>query len=316
MRILITGISGFVGSHLASFLRAKGIQAAGTILKSTTPQGIASLLPRIELFECDLTSFENVQQVIHEIELDGVFHLAAQSSVRRSLEDPITTFSVNFGGTLNLLEALRAAQKTPKVVFISSAEVYGDVRQEDLPVNEEQPLRPLNPYGASKAAAELICYQYWRAFGIPVVIVRAFNQIGPRQASDFVISSWAKQIAEIESNKRPPLIDVGNIEVERDFLDVRDVLEAYWQLFLKGMPGEVYNICSGKPILLREVLQKMLSLSKKDIQYQVSPSLLRSVEIKRIWGNPGKFKSISGWEPKYSLEDTLSSILNWWRSRL
>ncbi len=246
-RILITGCTGFVGGYLVEQCRIRYPQAelfglSGHPTLHTATPGMSDL----ELSVADVTQPEAVRQVVAEVKPDLVIHLAAQSSVSASWKDPSGTLRVNAGGTIHLLEALRSEQLTPRVVLVGSGEQYGMVRPEDNPIREECPFRPANPYAASKAAQDLYGYQYFVAYGLPILRTRPFNHFGPRQTSTFVIANFARQIALIEAEKAEPVLSVGNLQARRDFLPVEDVVAAYLAVAEQGRPGEAYNIGSGQ----------------------------------------------------------------------
>ncbi len=226
MRTLITGIAGFAGSHLADFLLAKGYKIYGTVLKEESLRNIDIIKDRINLYNCDIVDEERVNQVVKEVNPERVYHLVAQSSAGKSFGNPKLTFEVNVLGTVNLLEALRkyCKKESLRILLVSSAEIYGVVAEKDLPISEEHPLRPISPYAASKAATDLIGYQYYHSYKLNIIRARAFNHTGPSQRETFVCASFAKQIAEIEKGLKEPVILVGNLETQRDFTDVRDIV--------------------------------------------------------------------------------------------
>jgi GDP-4-dehydro-6-deoxy-D-mannose reductase len=241
---------------------------------------------------------------------DAVLHLAAQSSVAASFQDPELTFKVNFFGTFNLLQALRAVGFQGVFVYVGSADVYGATGDADLPTNESQPLRPRSPYAVSKVAAEALCYQWSQTQSFPVVLIRPFNQIGPGQDLRFAIPQFAHQIVEIVRGRRPPRLVTGDLDVTRDFVDVRDAVRAYRMLLERGQNGEVYNLCSGQERSLRSLLHQLLAIAGVEAEMQVDPSLLRPGEQRRVVGNPAKIRTLIGWEPEIPLGTTLTDILN------
>jgi GDP-4-dehydro-6-deoxy-D-mannose reductase len=246
MRILITGITGFAGSHLAEYALRQGAEVWGTVRATSASYRIAHLGERVHLVECDLMEREAVERAVAEVMPEWVFHLAAQTFVPASLEDPLGTFATNVFSQVHLLEAVRRWCPGARVHIAGSSEEYGQVLPEELPVRETNPLRPLSPYAVSKVAQDLLGYQYHKTHGLNVVRTRAFNHEGPRHAATFALSNFALQIAEIEAGLREPTLRVGNLEAHRDYLDVRDVVRAYWLALDRGEPGEVYNVASGR----------------------------------------------------------------------
>ena len=232
----------------------------------------------VRLSVADITQPEAVRQVVAEVKPDLVIHLAAQSSVSASWKDPSGTLRVNAGGTIHLLEALRSEQLTPRIVLVGSGEQYGMVHPEDNPIREECPFRPANPYAASKAAQDLYGYQYFVAYGLPILRARPFNHFGPRQTSTFVIANFARQIALIEAEKAEPVLSVGNLQARRDFLPVEDVVAAYLAVAEQGRPGEAYNIGSGRARSIRAMLDLLLTFARRSIQLREDPARLRPVD--------------------------------------
>jgi GDP-4-dehydro-6-deoxy-D-mannose reductase len=312
LRVLITGANGFVGQHLIPLFVESGIDIFAPILRGTSPDSFRRIRYPIRVWEWDLTSLEDVRNGILTTMPDVIIHLAAQSSVGASFKDPVGTYQVNFNGTLHLLDSVRQLSLKPIILLIASAEIYGEVEETHLPIQEEEPLHPLSPYGGSKAAADLLGYQYWKSFGLPIVRLRSFNHIGPQ----FVVSSWAKQIAEMEKGLRPARLTVGETSVSRDFLDVRDVVEAYRLAMTKARPGQAYNICSGKPIPLTTILEKFQSLAHINFAVDQSQDLIRKNDAKVIFGDPSKFQRETGWCSEKDLNLTLEAILNWWRGQV
>jgi GDP-4-dehydro-6-deoxy-D-mannose reductase len=313
---LITGIAGFAGSHLAEFLLTKGYRVAGLDYAADDAPNIKHIQNQLEMYECDLRNPDALRRAVSESEPDEVYHLAAIAHVPTSYSDVRQTFDVNLYGTLNLFEAVRKKAANSKVLFVGTASEYGAVKDRDIPTHEDVPLRPVDPYGVSKAAADMLAYQYYKNYGLRIVRVRPFNHIGPRQAPDYVVASFAKQIAGIEKQKSSPVITVGNLEARRDFTDVRDMVRAYWLALQKGEPGEVYNICSGRVITIQEVLDKLLELSEREIKIEQDVERLRPADIPLLLGNSGKFRGETGWEPKLVFERTLQDIVHYWRGRV
>ena len=247
---------------------------------------------------------------------DVIFHLAASSSVASSWDTPAEMLQVNVLGTLHLLEAVRQMDLDAPVVLACSAESYGLVGEDELPIREEQPFRPVSPYAVSKAAADLLGFQYFQTFRLRTVRMRFFNHCGPRQSARFVISSLARQVAEIELGRRSPQIQVGNLDVRRDFVDVRDAVRAYWLAGERGAPGEVYNVASGQARAIRDVLDHLLSLSDAVVEVVFDPARLRPSELQVLVGDSTKFRTATGWQPEIPFERTLQDTLNYWRATL
>lgn len=312
--MLITGITGFAGSHLADFLLSKGEEVAGTIYAEGVGN-VEHLRGRVRLIPCDIRRGEDVRGVVLEERPDRLYHLAAIASVQESLERPWEVMEVNLLGTWNLLEAARALRKA-RVLVVSSGDVYGRRGWDDSPHREESPLRPLSPYAASKAAAEMLAISYAKGFDLPVVRVRPFNHTGPRQRPPFVCSDVARQLVGIEKGLQEPVLKVGNLTVRRDFSDVRDVVEGYWLALERGEAGEVYNICSGRAYAIEELVELLVKRSGLDVKVRREEVRLRSHDIPVLVGDPGRFKRLTGWEAKIPIERTLQDLLDFWRSRL
>jgi len=308
---LITGIEGFAGSHLAELLLRKGYRVYGTVLDIKKTRNINHLLPRIKILQCDITDYEALKTVVKRSNPDIVFHLAGVSSLPHSLVQPELTYRVNFWGTYNVLEVIRNYYPDARVLIAGSAHEYGRVESKDLPVKEEHPLKPETPYGASKAAAEMLALQYYRSFGIKTYPVRSFNHIGPRQGTEFVLSNFAKQIADILKGVSAPVIRTGNLKVYRDFTDVRDVVYAYLLLVNKGKSGEVYNVCSGRGYLLLDLLKEMLKIAKCEARIKVEGERVRRSEMVKFFGDNSKLKRDTGWKPNYDIRRTLKDLLEW-----
>ncbi|HIE08635.1 MAG TPA: SDR family oxidoreductase [Armatimonadetes bacterium] len=316
MRALITGITGFVGSHLAEFLLEQGWEVFGTYRWRSPMTNIEHIRDRLKLVECDIRDAVSVKRVIAEVKPDRIYHLAAQSFVPTSFHAPADTLFTNVIGQVNILEAVREIKPDCRVHIAGSSEEYGLVYPDEVPIKETNPLRPLSPYGVSKVAQDLLGWQYHKAYGLYIVRTRAFNHTGPRRGEPFVCSNFAKQIAEIEAGKREPVIRVGNLEAKRDFTDVRDIVRAYWLALEKGEAGEVYNICSGRAWSIREVLSILLSLTEVEVKVEQDPSRMRPVDVPLLVGDYSKFKEATGWEPQIPFERTLLDLLNYWRERV
>ncbi len=316
-RALITGITGFVGSHLSELLLKEGVEVHGIERWRSKKDNIDHMKNRINLLECDVKDSHSVESLIKKVEPDYIFHLAAQSFVPMSWNAPSETLETNIIGTLNVLEAVRKSKIDPKIHFAGSSEEYGMVYPDEVPIKENNPLRPMSPYGVSKVAADRLCYQYHQSYGIKTVVTRAFNHTGPRRGEVFVTSNFSKQIAEIEKGINKPVMKVGNLESKRDFSDVRDIVNAYWISLKKCKFGEVYNICSGESRSVQSLLDLLIKLSrKKDIKVEKDPSRMRPSDVQILQGDCSKFKELTGWEPKITFEKTIEDLLNWWRDRV
>lgn len=314
MRVLITGIRGFVAGYLAELLIAKGDKVWGTVRDTDSCSNDKdSYWERITLISADLGSQSGLEAVLRESCPEVIFHLAAQSSVQQSWERKESTFDANVLGTIRLLEAVRESGINSKVLLVGSAEEYGLVSPKEVPVKETNPLRPMSPYGVSKAAVSMLAAQYFRAYKMPIIYARAFNHIGPRQSLGFVTSDFAKQIAEIELGLKEPVIRVGNLEARRDFTDVRDVVRAYHLLIHEGRPGEIYNVCSGRAVPVEEVLRTYLKLATVKITIETDPARLRPSDVPILQGDGTKINGDTGWEPNLPLEQSLEDVLNYWR---
>jgi GDP-4-dehydro-6-deoxy-D-mannose reductase len=312
-RALITGADGFVGRHLARYLLDRGVEVLGLGLhppREPEPWNACS-------YEvCDVVDRDRVFSLVRDFRPGYVFHLAAQSSVRRSWEDPLLTYRVALLGQSNVFHALVEAGVEPVVHVACSAEEYGPVSEEELPIPEDRPLRPVNPYALSKVIQEEHALFFHRVHGTRVVITRAFNIIGPGQTREFVASDFAHQIAEIEAGLREPVIRVGNLEARRDFSDVRDLVEAFWALVNRSGPGEVYNVCSGEDRPVREVLELLVSMSRVPVRVEVDPGKLRKTDIPALRGDNRKLRELTGWEPSIPLEKSLRDLLEWCREEV
>jgi GDP-4-dehydro-6-deoxy-D-mannose reductase len=314
MRVLITGITGFAGSHLADFLLTQdGVEVSGIKRWRSRTENIEHLLGRVDLLECDIMDASAVRSTIASVKPDKIFHLAAQTFVPPSWTAPSVTITTNIVGTLNIFEGVRQAGIDPWILAACSSDEYGKVEPDEIPIKETNPLRPLSPYSVSKIGQDMLSYQYFRSYGLKIIRTRAFNHTGPRQVDVFVCSDFAKQIADIEKGLKKPVMRVGNLESRRDFLDVRDVVRGYWTLLEKGTPGEAYNLCSGRAITIQEILDILLSLSKVKIDVQQDPMRMRPSDVPLILGDGSKILREVGWEAEIDLEQTLQDTLDYWR---
>ncbi|MBZ5513980.1 MAG: GDP-mannose 4,6-dehydratase [Acidobacteriia bacterium] len=316
MRALITGGAGFAGSHLAEHLLEQGQEVVALAAVTEPLDNLGPILPQVQVERLDLRDALRVSEIVREAKPQRVYHLAALSSPAESLENPLLTYEVNFTGTLNLLLACRMLGADCRILIVSSSEVYGVVRPEHLPLREDMALRPATPYAGSKAAAELLGLQFFESYGMPVVRTRPFNHTGPRQSAAFVCSDFARQIAEIDLGLRPPKIHVGNLQVSRDFSDVRDIVRGYHLLLEKGDPGEVYQLGSGRPVSIEEILRILIGLASQCVQVVVEESRVRHSETPTLWGDTSKAEHAVGWKRHYRLDTTLRDLKEYWQERL
>ena len=315
MRSLITGITGFVGSHLAEHLLEDGCEVFGTARWRSNTSNIDHLEGRIELVECDIRDSASVKKVILDVRPDEIYHLAAQSFVPTSWRAPSETLETNIIGQVHLLEAVRELAAKPRVQIAGSSEEYGMVHEDELPITENNPLRPLSPYAVSKVGQDLLGYQYSMTYGLPIIRTRAFNHTGPRRGSVFVTSNFAKQIADIEKGRQGPVIRVGNLEARRDFSDVRDIVRGYVLVLRQGEAGEVYNLASGRALTIRAVLDTLLGLTEAKVQVEQDPTRMRPSDVPVLQGDYGKLHARTGWEPLIPFEQTAADLLDFWRKQ-
>lgn len=325
-RVLVTGAAGFAGSHLLEFLLRKSSQdwtygagamhVHGVDRPLTRRDNIQHLEPLISYHETDLTDFVSTLDLLRRIEPDRIFHLAAQSFVPTSWRAPEETLRTNITAQLNIFEACRELGIRPKIQIACSSEEYGLVEQSELPIKETNPLRPMSPYAVSKVAQDMLGYQYFKSYGLPVVRTRAFNHTGPRRGEQFATSAFAKQVAELEAGLRDRIL-VGNLEASRDLTDVRDMVLAYWLATEKGEPGEVYNICSGQAYRMKDVLAELLKQAGiGEAKIEQDPARMRPSDVPILLGDPYKFHVKTGWGAGIPIEKTLKDLLAFWRERI
>lgn len=311
MRILITGISGFVGNHLVRHLLEESPNAEihGTVLETQT-------IPNTICHRLNLKNERDTAQVIADVRPDHIYHLAATAVVHRSFDSPWETLENNIRIQLNVILGCIAAGIKPRMLIVSSGEVYGADQSPDHPTKEDAPMRPANPYGVSKVTQDMLGLQYFLSHQLPIMRVRPFNHIGPGQSPGFVTSDFASQIAKIEAGLQEPIMRVGEVSTERDFTDVRDIVRAYRLVIERGTPGEVYNVASGRTFSIRHILNTLLSFTDARIQVQTNSAGLHSSGIRRSWGDATRLRQATGWQPTISIEETLRDILNDWRQRV
>jgi GDP-4-dehydro-6-deoxy-D-mannose reductase len=321
MQILITGATGFVGSHMVDYILDNHPEVDSIICakrRRSDETNIKHFIhnPKVKFIDVNLEDAKSVENIflVHG-SFDKCFHLAAQSFVKLSFDSPSETLTTNIIGTLNLLESFRKSNKECVIQIAGSSEEYG--YQDKTPISEDAPLNPLSPYAVSKVAQEKLGYQYFKSYGLKTVITRTFNHEGPRRGEMFVTSAFAKQIAEIEKGYRDPIISHGNLDSYRDYTDVRDVVRAYWLATEKCKYGEPYNICSGNSIKIEDMLQYMINNStRKDITRVLDPSKLRPSDLIKLEGANIKFFNETGWTPTIKVEKMFIDILNYWRERV
>ena len=320
MKALITGITGFVGSHLADLLLTKNVEIIGLTRWRSPKENIQHIIDQMTLEYGDLLDFSSLYRILNKHRPDVVFHLAAQSYVPYSFDVPAATLDVNVIGTCNLLEAIRISRDNrfdPIVHVCSSSECYGQVQEGETPIAEDNPFRPASPYAVSKVAEDMLAFQYYTSWGMKIIRTRLFTHTGPRQGDVLVTSNFAKQIARIEAGIQQPVLKVGNLDSVRTFMDVKDAVIAYWLLVTKCPPGEVYNIGGDATMTVGAMLQKLLRLStRKDIEIASDPSRFRPSDVTLQIPCTEKFKLATGWEPKINFDDTLKDILEYWREKL
>ncbi len=308
-RVLVTGATGFVGRHLGRLLLDEGLDLFGTCYPDKPcPEDR-------QLVHLDLRSSEAAEAAVERDKPDWVVHLAAVSNVRKSWENRRETLETNIIATSNIFEAVRRLAPAARVLFVSSSDVYGVLSAEERTFREEDPFHAVNPYAYTKIAGELLSRFYVEVEKLDIVIARPFPHTGPGQTADFVFSDWASQIARIEKGLAEPVIRVGNLDVRRDYSDVRDVVRAYALLLRRGRTGEIYNICAGRAVSLRSILETLLSLSPAKIRVETDPAKLRKTDIPFLAGDAGKIRRETGWAPTIPLEETLSGLLESWRGR-
>ena len=317
-RVLITGITGFAGSHLAEHFLADhpGVEVFGTYRWRSRRENIEAIEGRIRLLECDLSDMTAVRNALETSRPDAIYHLAAQSFVPSSWVSPLQTLTDNVSGQTNIFEAVRSLGLDPAIQIACSSEEYGLVLPNEVPIKETNPLRPLSPYAVSKVTQDFLAYQYFMSYGIRAVRTRGFNHTGPRRGEVFVTSNFAKQVGTIEAGKALPVIKVGNLDAVRDFTDVRDMVRGYVLATQKGKPGEVYNLASGKAITIRAMLDKLVALAKVEVKVETDPARLRPSDVEVLIGDYSKFHADTGWEPKIPFDQTLEDLLNYWRQRI
>jgi len=316
-KVLITGITGFAGSHLTEFLlKNEKAELHGIIRWRSKKDHIDHNLDKLTLHECDIKDYSSVLKTIKDVMPDVIYHLAAQSFVPTSWVLPSETLSTNIIGELNILESVRHLEINPRILIAGSSEEYGLVHEDEVPINENNPLRPLSPYAVSKVAQDLLGYQYYMSYGLNIIRTRGFNHTGPRRGEVFVCSDFARQIARIEAKLTEPIIYTGALDSVRDFTDVRDMVRAYYMAVEKADPGEAYNICSGKGYKIREVIDILVDLAHVKVEIKQDQARVRPSDVPVLIGDSTKFTMKTGWQPEIPFEKTMEDLLNYWRERI
>lgn len=317
MRTLITGLTGFAGSHLAEYMvREQNATVFGLSLSGECLDDGSPICDGAQVFASDIRDAEQTARLVREIRPDRIYHLAALASVSSSWSRPAETLTNNMVAQLNVLEAAATLDPFPRVLIIGSSDEYGLVEPGELPVREDNPLRPGNPYAVSKIAQDYLGYQYFLSRGLPVVRVRPFNHIGPRQRPGFVVPDFTQQIAEAEAGLREPVMKVGNLTAERDFTDVRDMVRGYYLALEHGEPGQVYNLGRGEAHSIKEILDTLLELSQVRIEVRCDQARMRPSDVPTVVCDASRFCERTGWEPRIPLNRTLLDVLDYWRMRV
>jgi GDP-4-dehydro-6-deoxy-D-mannose reductase len=315
MRILITGINGFIGSHLAEYLahNLQQVEIFGLRRLRASLENLKKVVDKINLLEGDIRDFPSLINVLYNVRPDRIFHLAGQSAIDHSFTMPAETFCTNLLGTVNLLEAIKETKLNPQIILASAGEAYGLTYTDELPMKENSPLRPLSPFGVSKACQDLLGFQYYKTYGLKIIRVRIFNSIGPRQPDYYFVSSLAKQIAEIEKKKKNPVLAVGNLENKRDYTDVRDLVRALWLVSEKSEPGEALNLGSGQAWSGQELLKLIMAMTRTKLVVQTDEKKLHQSEPAILLADISRLVKLTGWKPQINLKQSMLDLLNYWR---
>ncbi len=308
MRVFLTGATGFAGAHLVKRLLAEGHEVAALVHAATSQ---TALPPAVTPFAGNLLDVDGLHTAVAQAKPDVIYHLAGQAYPARSWEMPGQTIGVNTVGTAHILQAA-VAYGRPRVIVVTSADMYGIIREEDLPITEQTRPQPRHPYGVSKWAAAQLVALFWQRFGLEVVEARPFNHIGPGQGLGFVVPDFASQIAKIKWKKQPNKLLVGNLSALRDFTDVRDVIRAYTLLAEKGQPGETYLICSGQPVSIHYLLTTLLEAADVHVDVEYNPALMRPSDTPCLYASHAKIKNDTGWQPQIHLQQSLTDVLQEW----
>jgi GDP-4-dehydro-6-deoxy-D-mannose reductase len=314
-RNLVTGVTGFAGCYLAEHLLVRGESVLGLSRRASWPTGWERLRKQVEVFTCDLCDGRAIEAILRRVQPATIYHLAGYAQVGASFREPEAAWSGNLTATRQLCEAVIRWGGAPRILFVGSGQVYGPGIEPGRPVDEQAPLLPDSPYAASKAAADLACYQYACSPGLDVVRARPFNHIGPHQSPEFAIPNFARQLVAIERGQCPPVIETGNLSSQRDLTDVRDTVAAYVLLADKGRQGEAYNIGSGRSYSMQTVLDRMLALMGLKVELRRRTDLLRPSEPALMRVEASKLRRETGWAPRYTLDQTLADTIDTWRQQ-
>jgi GDP-4-dehydro-6-deoxy-D-mannose reductase len=314
VKVLITGIAGFAGSHLAELALREGAEVVGTVLPGTSTDNLVSVQKDVATIPCDLTEPGAAAAALRLVRPDRVFHLAGASVIGTSWALRADVLRTNLEATYHLCEGLR--RHPVPCLIVSSGDVYGAVPESEQPVAESRPLAPLSPYALSKACQELYVGYYVRSEGLPLVVVRAFSHVGPRQGLGFVWSDIARQVAEIEKRRGPAVLEIGTTTTRRDFTDVRDMVRAYWLLLGRARPGDTYNAASGTIVSIQDVVEGFLARSTHPIEVRQVPQRLRPVDIPVLSGDASRLRTLTGWAPAVPFQRSLEDVLDDWRQRV
>jgi len=314
--VLVTGITGFAGSYLAEYLLStKKYSVSGTYLLEESLKNVEAIKDKLHLVKVDLSQEKSVFNIVKDVSPSVIFHLASLTSPSNSFNNPTQTLTNNISLQVNLLESVRKNNLfNTKILIVSSADIYGLVKKEDLPIDEKTPLMPTSPYSISKIAQDFLGLTYFLSYKLKIIRVRPFNHIGPKQSPHFAVSAFAKQIAEIEKGKRTTTLHVGNLDAKRDFTNVKDMMNAYVLAIEKGKDGEVYNIGSGISYKMSDILNKLSLMSSSKIKIEKDETLFRPNDNPELVCNPNKFTKLTGWKPQISMETTLKDTLDYWRN--
>lgn len=308
---LIIGAAGFVGSYLIEELKNSDMEVYVTKLPH---EKISNLY--VQIYDLDIMDKDAIINILFEVQPDYIFHLAAQSSVGVAWKNPLQTVDINIKGSINVMDAIRELFYKPRVLLVGSGEEYGHVLPKDTPIKESNALQPGNIYAATKACQNMIGSIYAKAYDMEMIMVRAFNHVGPKQLPLFVVSDFCKQVAEIEKGLREPVMKVGNLDAKRDFTDVRDVVKAYVKLAVNGTAGETYNVGSGNARSIRQILDEIISMANREITVEVDPNKIRPVDVPIIEADITKINKLTGWKPCIPFEQTIYETLEYWRQRV
>ena len=312
-RALITGIAGFAGSHLAELLLAEGLDVCGLDRNGMSLTNIRGFKKHLQLRELDILDSRAVEKAVGDLQPDLIFHLAAVAYVPHAQYYPSFVFDVNAQGTLHLLQACKNQAPGARLIIISSSQVYGQIPPARLPLTERARPRPNNVYALSKLCSEEMALLYQREYNLKAIILRPFNHIGPRQRPVFVVADLASQIARIEAGRQEAVLNVGDLSSARDFTDVRDMVRAYYLAAERGIPGQIYNLSSGRAWKIEAIVKKLLSLSNRKIEVKTEKKRFRGQDISILYGKSDKFRRATGWKPRHRLRESLENVMNYWR---